>query len=75
MTKILTGQNQLFYKKFLDTTKFKAVADDKFYIPEMMISLFDTLEIIEGKGENEKMLVTIIFILLTNASSTETLKV
>ena len=41
----------------------------------MLISLFDTLEIIEEKGENDKMLVTSIFMLLINASSTESLKV
>ena len=40
MTKFQTGQN----RKHLQTTKVK--------VPKMMISVFDRVENIEGKGEN-----------------------
>ena len=35
-----------------DWTKFKAVADDKFNVARIMISVFDQVENIVGKGEN-----------------------
>ena len=36
----------------MDLTKFKAFADDKFNDAKMMISVFDIIENIVGKGEN-----------------------
>ena len=38
--------------KTFDATKLKAFADDKINIAQMMISIFDMLENILGKGEN-----------------------
>ena len=38
--------------KIFDVTKLKAFADDKINIAQMMISVFDWLETIVGKGEN-----------------------
>ena len=38
--------------KFLDVTKLKAFADDRVNVAEMMISVFDRVENIVGKGEN-----------------------
>ena len=38
--------------KILDKSKFKAFADDKINVVEMMISLCDRVENIVGKGEN-----------------------
>ena len=36
----------------LDWSKFKLVADDKFNVAEIMISVLDLVESIVGKGEN-----------------------
>ena len=36
----------------LDWTKFKSVADDKFNVAEIMISVLDQVENTVGKGEN-----------------------
>ena len=38
--------------KILDMTKLKAFADDKINVPQIMISVFDRVEDIVGKGEN-----------------------
>ena len=45
--------NSLPNKKFLDWAKFKAFADDKSKVAKVMISSFDKLESIVGKGEND----------------------
>ena len=37
---------------FMDWIKFKAFADDKLNVGAIMISVFDTVENIVGKGEN-----------------------
>ena len=37
---------------FLYWTKFKAFADDKLHVPKIMISVFNQVENIEGKGES-----------------------
>ena len=44
--------NYLPNNKFLDMTKFKAIADDNSNVAKMVISLFDRAENIVGKGEN-----------------------
>ena len=38
--------------KILDVKKLKAIADDKFNVGKIVISLFDRVENIVGKGEN-----------------------
>ena len=38
--------------KILDKTKSKAFADNKINVAQMMISVFDKVENIVGKGEN-----------------------
>ena len=38
--------------KILDVTRLRAFADDKIDVAQMMISVFDTVEKIVGKGEN-----------------------
>ena len=38
--------------KILDWFKLKALADDNSYVAQMMISVFDRVENIVGKGEN-----------------------
>ena len=38
--------------KILDVNKFKALADDKINVAQMMIFVFDRVENIVGKGEN-----------------------
>ena len=38
--------------KILDLTKMKALADNKIYVTKMMISFFDRVENIVGKGGN-----------------------
>ena len=38
--------------KILNMTKFKAFADNKLNVAQMMISVFDRIENIVGKGEN-----------------------
>ena len=50
--------NSLPNGKILDWSKFKAFADDKINVSEMMISFSDRVENIVGKGENA---VTSIF--------------
>ena len=42
----------LLNDKIFDMTKLKAFADDKVNVAKMMISVFDRLENIVGKGEN-----------------------
>ena len=37
--------------KILEQTKLKAFADDKLYVTKMLISVFDRVENIVGKGE------------------------
>ena len=44
--------NHLPNDKILDVTKLKAFADDKMNVAQMMISVFDRMENIVGKGEN-----------------------
>ena len=44
--------NFLTNDKILDVTKFKAFADDKINVVQMMISVFDRVENIVGKGAN-----------------------
>ena len=44
--------NSLSNDKILDVTKLKAFADDKISVAQMIISVFDRLENIVGKGEN-----------------------
>ena len=44
--------NSLPNGKILDWSKFKAFADDKINVSEMMISFSDKVENIVGKGEN-----------------------
>ena len=48
----LVSLNSLPNNKILDVVKFKAFADDKIYVPQMMISIFGRIEIIVGIGEN-----------------------
>ena len=43
--------NSLPNDKFLDRTKFKAFADDKFKIAKIMIYVFHRVENLEGKVE------------------------
>ena len=38
--------------KILDLTKLKALADDKINVAQMMISVFNRVENLVGKGEN-----------------------
>ena len=38
--------------KILDMTKLKAFADDKINVAQIMVSVFDRIENIVGKGEN-----------------------
>ena len=44
--------NFLRNNKILDWSKLKAFADDKLNVAEMIISLYDRVENIVGKGEN-----------------------
>ena len=44
--------NSLPHSKVLDLIKFKAFADDKTNLTKMIVSVFDKLENIVGKGEN-----------------------
>ena len=44
--------NSLPNDKILDLSKFKALADDKFNVANMMISLFDSVENLVCKGVN-----------------------
>ena len=44
--------NSLPNNKILNLTKLKAFADDRINVAQMMISVFDTVENIVGKGEN-----------------------
>ena len=44
--------NSLPNDKILDETKLKAFADDRMNEAQMMISVFDRVENIVGKGEN-----------------------
>ena len=44
--------NSLPNEKIFDSTKFKAFADDKINIAQMMISVFDRVENIVGRGGN-----------------------
>ena len=44
--------NSLPYNKILDVTKLKAFAGDKINVAQMMISVFDKVENVMGKGEN-----------------------
>ena len=46
------GFNSLPNDKILSLSSLKTFADDKFNVAQMMISLFDSLENIVGKGEN-----------------------
>ena len=43
--------NPFPHDKILDQTKFKAFADDKLSVTKMIISVFDRVENIVGKGE------------------------
>ena len=43
--------NPFPHNKILDQTKLKAFADDKLNITKMIISVFDRVENIAGKGE------------------------
>ena len=43
--------NPLPNDQILDTTKLKAIADDKLNVDKMTISLVDRVENTEGKGE------------------------
>ena len=38
--------------EILDVIKLKAFADNKIYLAHMMMSVFDRVEIVVGKGEN-----------------------
>ena len=50
---IHSSHNSVPNNKILDhVTKFKAIANDKINIALMMITIFDTVENIVGKGEN-----------------------
>ena len=40
------------HDKILDVTKLKAFADEKINVAHMMISVFDRIENMLGKGEN-----------------------
>ena len=44
--------NSLQNNKILDQSKWKAFADDKLNIAKIVISIFDLVENIVGKGEN-----------------------
>ena len=44
--------NPFPYDKILDQTKFKASAYDKLNVTKMIISVFDRVEKIVGKGES-----------------------
>ena len=56
--------NPLTDVKILDQTKLKAFTDDKLYVTKIIISVFDRVENIVGKGEiaweKEKLLVQAI---------------
>ena len=56
--------NSLPKHNFLDLTKFKAFADDKLDVVKLMISVFDKVKNIVGKGENA---ATVIIIKICNA--------
>ena len=45
------------------TTKFKAFADNKINVAQMLISVFDRVENIMGKGENAGYLHFLLFLL------------
>ena len=49
---IKSSVNPLLNDNFLDVTKLKAFADDKMDIAKIIISFFDRVENIAGKGEN-----------------------
>ena len=44
--------NSLPNNKILDVTKLRAIAGDKINVAQMMISVFDRVANIVGKGEN-----------------------
>ena len=46
----------------LNRTKFKAFADDKLNVAKIMISVFDRVENIVGKGENAGFLFHTMFL-------------
>ena len=47
------GFNPLPNDKILDMTKLKAFADDKIDVAQMIVSVFDRVENIVGKGKND----------------------
>ena len=50
--KLMTIITSLPYDNFLYKIKFKAFADDNSYVTKTMMSVFDKVENIVGKGEN-----------------------
>ena len=44
--------NRLPNKKIMNMTKFKAFAEDKLNVAEMIVYIYDRIENIVGKGEN-----------------------
>ena len=54
--------NSLPNDKILDVTKLKAFADDKLHEAQMMISVFERIENILGKGENGSNLHFLLFL-------------
>ena len=51
MVQGLSPLNPLPYDKILDQTKLKAFADEKLNVTKMIISVFDRVENIVGKGK------------------------
>ena len=49
--KVLSSVNQFPQDKILDQTKLKAFADNKLNVTKVIISVFDRVENIVGKGE------------------------
>ena len=70
------GLNSLSHNKILDWPKLKAFADDNLNVARMVISLYDRVQNIMGKGENAGYQHFLLFLqCFQKASSTGSLKV
>ena len=58
----LHSVNPLPNDKILNVTKLKAFADVKFIIAQVIIFLFNTIENIVGKGENDSFQYLLLFL-------------
>ena len=67
--------NSLPNDKFLNLTKFRAFADDKENVAKIMISVFDRVENIVGKGENAGHQHFFFFLLCFQKTSFSALRV